>query len=215
MSQKLRILDLYAGGGGASKGYYDGFTAMGFKPFIVGVDIVNQPRYPFNFHQADAIEFLNSYGTDYDFISASPPCQSHTSLKHITGKQYQCFISRTRDALKALQVPYVIENVVGSPLINPVVLCGLMFGLPMHLHRLFECSHRVAVLKHPKTTLKAQELGRPPEEGKLLARPAGRFSGVDIYREVMGVHWMNQGEIAQCIPPVFTSYIAQQYSRLF
>lgn len=212
---KIRVLDLFCCGGGASAGYYKGFTDAGFKPVITGVDIANQPRYPYRFEQADAIEFLIKYGTDYDFISASPPCQSHTSLKNVTGKQYQCFISRTRDALKALQVPYAIENVIGSPLIKPVVLCGLMFGLPMHGHRLFECSHKVIQLIHPETSLKTQKLGRQPIQGRLLARPAGNFAGVELYRQVMGVHWMNQGDIAQCIPPAFTAYIAKEYSKYF
>lgn len=211
---KIRVLDLFCCAGGASKGYYDGFTAMGFKVHVVGVDIVNQPRYLYNFVQADAVEFLINYGSDFDFISASPPCQSHTSLRSVTGKQYNCFISSTRDALKVTGKPYIIENVVGSPLIKPVILCGLMFNLPMHSHRLFECSHKVQQPNHPETTLKAQKLGRPPAEGKLLARPAGRFSGVDIYREAMGLQWMNQASIAQAIPPAFTAYLAKQYSRL-
>lgn len=69
-----RLLDLYSGAGGAAKGYHD----AGFD--VVGVDIVAQKRYPYEFHQADALEFLAAHGREFDAIHASPPCQAHTSL---------------------------------------------------------------------------------------------------------------------------------------
>ena len=64
------LLDLFCGAGGAAMGYHQ----AGFN--IVGVDNKPQPRFPFAFIQADAIEFCAQYGHLFHAIHASPPCQS-------------------------------------------------------------------------------------------------------------------------------------------
>ena len=71
--KKLRLLDLYSGAGGAGTGYH----RAGFE--VVGVDPAPQPRYPFEFHQADAIQFLKAHAQEFDIIHASPPCQRYSS----------------------------------------------------------------------------------------------------------------------------------------
>lgn len=67
-AKKPRLLDLFCCAGGAGKGYAD----AGFE--VVGVDIDPQPNYPFEFHQANAIEFVREHGHEFDAIHASPPC---------------------------------------------------------------------------------------------------------------------------------------------
>ena len=42
-------------------------------------------------------------------------------------KKHEDLIAPTRALLVAAGVDYVIENVVGAPLINPITLCGSMF----------------------------------------------------------------------------------------
>ncbi len=49
-----------------------GYYRAGFE--VVGVDIKPQKHYPFEFHQADALEYLVEHGREFDAIHASPPC---------------------------------------------------------------------------------------------------------------------------------------------
>src|SRR5690349_21349641 len=123
---KPRLLDLFCGAGGAAKGYAD----AGFE--VVGVDHVDQPNYPYEFHKGDALlmgAWLLHNG-DFDAVHASPPCQAYTTLRTLQGgKEYPDLIAPTRDLLQKSGLPYVIENVVGAPLVNPVQLCGSSFGL--------------------------------------------------------------------------------------
>ena len=137
-----RILDLFCGAGGAAFGY----SRAGFNE-IVGVDIAPQPRYPFTFVQADALEYLAEHGRDFDAIHASPPCQRFTALKTMwNSREHQDWLTPTRALLQTTSRPYVIENVPNAPMEGTyVVLCGSMFGLgtgdaELRRHRLFEVS---------------------------------------------------------------------------
>jgi DNA (cytosine-5)-methyltransferase 1 len=207
MSNKPRLLDLCSKAGGASTGYHQ----AGFE--VTGVDKNYQKNYPFTFIQADALEYLAEHGHEYDVIAGSPPCQNHTSLKDLWGKDYsgEDILVPFRELVIATGKPYIIENVEGAPLINPLKLCGTMFGLAIERHRLFEtnwglafapamCHHYLPVVKH----------GRPPTEGKHFVAATGHFSGVALVKKVMQIDWMNQEELAQAIPPAYTRYIGLQ-----
>lgn len=137
-ANRPRLLDMFCGAGGASFGYY----LSGFQ--VVGVDHAPQSRYPFQFIQGDALEYVASHGHEYDAIAASPPCQSYSALKHMARGESPALVEITRLLLQATGRPYVIENVVGAPLRWPLMLCGSMFGLQtscgaqLRRHRLFE-----------------------------------------------------------------------------
>jgi DNA (cytosine-5)-methyltransferase 1 len=135
------LLDLFSGAGGSAVGY----DRAGFD--VVGVDIEKQPHYPFQFVQADALEYLRECGHCFDVIHCSPPCQAWSALKHLSKREHPQLIEPTRQLLREISKPYIIENVVGAPLIAPVLLCGSMFGLQtscgaqLRRHRLFECNY--------------------------------------------------------------------------
>src|SRR6266704_167170 len=76
----------------------------------------------------------------FDFIWASTPCQAYTVANNIHQHTHPELIEPVRSMLVASRRPYAIENVPQAPLINPVTLCGLSFGLNVKRHRKFECS---------------------------------------------------------------------------
>ena len=205
----MKLLDLYCCEGGA--GY--GFQQAGFH--VTGVDLEDQPRHNGSFIKSDAIEYLLDNFMDYDFIHASPPCQKYSKSSmqfRILGKSYPDLISATRKALISTGKPYSIENVPGSPLINPIVLCGTMFGIPTYRHRLFETNWILNQPIHPLHLAKNAKMGRKIKEGEFI-QYVGHFSGVKLVQDFTGCHWMSQYGLAQSIPPQYTKYIGQQFLK--
>jgi DNA (cytosine-5)-methyltransferase 1 len=201
----VRVLDLYCGGGGVAVG----FAVAGFE--VVGVDIVDRrDSYPFEFHRADALE----YPLDgFDLITASPPCQAYsfsTSRFRANGREYADLVSATRERLRASGIPWVIENVVGAPLINPITLCGQMFGLGVVRHRLFESSFKITPPPHPRHTRRCARMGTMPEPGDLVT-VVGGARDLAYGSAAMGVWWMSGTELSQSIPPVYSLYIGRAF----
>lgn len=200
-----RLLDLFCCAGGAAMGYY----RAGFD--VVGVDIAPQPRYPFEFHQADALEYLAEHGYEFDAIHASPPCQAYSMAGQqwrSAGKVYADLVQPTRELLDKIGKPYVIENVPGSPLHNPVTLNGPLFKMRVRRTRLFETSFPMPLTLRPPEEPSTFRMGRPVLEGDVIT-PVGHFSNIDYARRVMDVAWMTGKEITQAIPPAYTEYIGK------
>lgn len=198
------ILDLHCGAGGTGYGYY----LAGFK--VVGVDIKPQKHYPFEFHQADAVEFLREHWMKFDAIHSSPPCQKYSKSANqwrLEGKEYPDLIEVTRNELIKTGLPYIIENVPGSPLRNPIALNGSYFGLLVHRPRLFETNFPINQPYIPKTK-KPVKMGRSVKEGDII-QPVGHFSGADYARRQMQIDWMTKAELAQAIPPAYTRWIGE------
>lgn len=177
---------------------------------MTGVDIEPQPKNPHTFVLADALEYVKAHGHEYDAIHASPPCQAYTKACKQWRKQcrdYPDLIAATREALSATGKPWVIENVPGAPLRNPILLNGSTFGIKVHRPRLFEASFP---LEQPDTPpMKPVKMGRPIREGDIV-QPVGHFSGVRYAAREMGLPWMGQSELAQAIPPIYTQWIGNQ-----
>lgn len=203
----MRCLDLFCCAGGAGEGY----RLAGFD--VTGVDIIPQPKNPHKVIVADAICYLLEHGHEYDFIHASPPCQAYTKAGkqwRKNGVEYPDLIAETRNALKKVGKPWVIENVPGSPLINPILLNGSYFGINVHRPRYFETSFALHQPFVP--SMKPVKMGRPVKVGDIV-QPVGHFAGVKYAAKEMGLEWMGQKELAQAIPPVYTRWIAEQYLR--
>lgn len=221
---KPKLLDLFCCAGGAGSGY----SRAGFD--VYGVDIAPQPNYPFWFHQGDAVDALdtlNSGGSitstlgketrtlrldDFVAIHASPPCQGYTALKAVHGNEWPLLIDPVRELLDATGLPYIIENVQGSPIRRDLTLCGEMFGLKVIRHRYFE-------LGNWSTTPPAHI----PHRGRVAGWRHGEFfegpyfavygegggkGSVAQWQDAMGIDWTDvRHEIAEAIPPAYTEFI--------
>ncbi|MBK9272928.1 MAG: DNA cytosine methyltransferase [Flavobacteriales bacterium] len=202
----MRLLDLFCGAGGAGMGYH----RAGFE--VVGVDIAPQPRYPFEFHQADALEYCAAHGHEFDAIHASPPCQAYSLASQqwrTNGQEYPDLVADTRQVLVATGRPYIIENVPGAPLVDPTILNGAFFGLNLRRTRWFETSFIVPFVLLPAEGPSRFRMGRRPATHDPVV-PVGNFSGVARARQVMGIDWMTRTELSQAIPPAYTEWIGRQ-----
>lgn len=202
----MKILDLYCGAGGASMGY----ALEGHE--VVGVDLHPQPHYPFEFHQGDAL----TYPLDgFDFIHASPPCQRFSRMSGSRpglNREYPDLIETTRQRLITSGLPWVIENVVGAPLLDPITLCGWSLGLQLYRHRLFETNFNIIQPVHFAHKLPASKAGHW-EPGTIIS-VAGHCAPMDMAREAMGIHWMNRAELVEAIPPAMARYIIREWAQL-
>lgn len=202
---KPRLLDLFCCQGGASAGY----AAAGFEVF--GVDIEPQPRYPYEGLQADALDYLRyevNAGEVFDAIHASPPCQAHSNAQKIQGREHPELIGPIRELLQQTGLPWVIENVPGAPLNDPIELCGSMFGLRTYRHRLFESNVPLTAPRHPRHLAPTVKMGRPVIEGDWY-HAVGNFSNVGYVRRDLGLPWMNRDGLRESIPPVYAEYIGR------
>jgi len=190
---KPRLLDLFCGAGGATKGY----QRAGF--YVVGVDINPQPHYCGDkFYQADALEFPLE---GYDAYHASPPCQAHTMMQNIvkTRDKHPKLIEPTRMRLLTTDKPYVIENVYKAPLKGHLMLCGTMFGLRIIRHRFFECPWMELTFLRPCDHSDVYDPWHKDGVGQKEKLAAA-----------MGIDWfMTRPEVREAIPPAYTEYIGK------
>ena len=236
---KPKLLDLFCGAGGAAMGYH----GAGFIPY--GVDNKPQPHYPFPFLLMDALEamerllrgegltFSNGetlYLEDFDAYHASPPCQGYIALKRGEPHNHLLLIDSVRVKFASTDSPYVIENVPHAKdyLVNPIKLCGTMFGLPLWKHRYFEVSPTF----YPLLNTCNHKLGKLQTEYGLIDIPVYASHGGDsingirpsrqgirwrpqqskeIQLAAMGIDWgmLPRRSIHEAIPPAYTEYIGK------
>jgi DNA (cytosine-5)-methyltransferase 1 len=217
----VKLLDLFCGAGGAAMGYHQ----AGFDE-IVGVDLNPQPRYPFEFVQADALEYVAGHGYEFDAIHASPPCQGYSIMRNLPwlkDREYPMLIDPVRELLDGVGKPWVIENVMGAHL-PAGWLCGTMFGMPFYRHRAFESNwfwmqpghptHRVVIgsevgdfHSHPNPVNTEWRKTHDGNGAQKSGVGVGHAKGWKIAAEAMSIDWMKREELTQAIPPAYTEYI--------
>jgi DNA (cytosine-5)-methyltransferase 1 len=213
---KPRLLDLFCCAGGAGVGY----SRAGFE--VVGVDINPQPNYPLPFIQADALKLSRRFISSFDAVHASPPCQAYSDLAKRNGNAHEWprLIEPIRDIFIRTGLPYVIENVSGAPLLNPVVLCGTMFPeLRVLRHRLFEANFAIVPPPHGKHPIchtfdkRKGQYGKTDEMRDFVSVNGGGNCSVAAARDAMGINWMTKNELNEAIPPAYSEFIGNQLLR--
>lgn len=208
---KPRLLDLFCGAGGCTKGYQD----AGFH--VTGVDLVASPNYCGDeFIQADVLDLLAYRIRDnFDAVVASPPCQGYSSKTRDHSKHRRLIVP-TRRLLIQTGLPYVVENVEGARtyLLEPVRLCGSSFGLDVRRHRYFEanwplvgkpCAHR---LQTPR--FRVYDHGKWYLSSTVPVFGTGGGKAREHWAKAMGVDWMSAAELAEAVPPAYTKHIGEQ-----
>lgn len=202
-----RLLDLFCGAGGAAAGY----VRAGFR--VTGIDIKPQGGYPFEFIKGDAMSFGPGWIAErFDAIHASPPCQAYSTLGSSYDRtKHPDLVGRTRELLQRSGLPYVIENVPGAPLVNPLRICGTGLGLKVQRHRMFEvtfpawgvpCAHGQNAWNSAYKHATGRKRRRVPVIGEWRVPKALQF-------EAMGIGWMTLEELTEAIPPAFTEHLGQ------
>tara|TARA_R100000655_G_scaffold92848_1_gene134054 strand:+ start:12621 stop:13367 length:747 start_codon:yes stop_codon:yes gene_type:complete len=241
----MKLLDLFCGEGGAAAGY----IAAGWTVHGVDLKASAAKRYPgHDFVQTDALAFLMKYGHEYDAIHASPPCQGYsiaTAGNQAARSKHVRLIAATRELLRLTNRPWVIENVeqAGSQMIDPIMLCGRMFGLgaidadglPLTLdrHRLFESN--VPLVAPPHATHGREQVAgvyggsrrakRLPSESLAAVAPRDRYAArvergggyvprsLEVKQALLGIDWMTVKGMEESIPPVYAQHVGLQLAQ--
>jgi len=211
----LKALDLFCGAGGASMGLKE----AGFK--VVGVDINNQPEYPFEFIKSDVFDLHTKFFEQFQFIWASPPCQAYsfgTEVWRNLGRKYPDLILKTRKMLKYFLLSnaifprkraIVIENLTRAPIRKDLMLCGTMFNLKVLKHRAFE-------IEGFTTTQLVHKRHRGTVRNGNYVTVAGHGgdgkASLKVWQKAIGIDWITDKKmLAEAIPPAYSEYIGRQF----
>lgn len=206
-----RHLELCCKAGGSAFGLH----LAGFE--VVGIDINYQKNYPFEFFQADVLEILEDtpFINSFESIGGGVPCQGYSVTQRIMDNDHPDLIPPVREKLLEIGKPYVLENVPGAPLIDPVEMCGCMFPeLNVYRERWFEMPWWTAPRPDHKPHLQRQtKMGRLLEPGTRM-HVVGHFNGVEDAKEAMQIDWMTRDELAEAIPPAYTHFIGAELMKI-
>jgi DNA (cytosine-5)-methyltransferase 1 len=203
----------------------------------------SRKRYPYPAVGVEVVSFMSQFvdGTvcrwddgsllaidDFAAIHASPPCQHASAgtraMRAHGDNRHKALIEPTRELLQQTGLPYVIENVKGAALLDPVTLCGRMFGLGaldtdgiwlvLDRHRMFESSVPLTVPEHPEhgDEWVGGSYGgarRDKYEAKYI-RKGGYVPSKSVQQALLGIDWMTERGMYQALPPVYTQHIGQQ-----
>ena len=211
------VLDLFCGAGGASMGLHK----AGFD--VIGVDIAEQPEYPFDFIQSDATQYIDF--DDYDLIWASPPCQAYCYGSEKAKNKHPKLIEVIRKLLLSINKPFIIENIPTAPIRKDLMLCGEMFGLKVIRHRIFEINgffvKQPNHIKHKGTIADGFYYGvytggKCGCWGNNEKRKKVKVGSIKDWQTAMGINWITDKKmLAEAIPPAYSKYIGEQFKRWY
>lgn len=209
------LLDAFCCAGAASKGYRD----AGFD--VVGLDIADQPHYPYEFVRGDAVRLLADRGfmARFDAAHASPPCQRKSKMTRCRpglAAAYPDLLEPVRELLVRWGGPWIMENVEGAGLpgqddlfgAHGVMLCGAMFGRELYRHRWFRGSVPLCALNHPRHLKPASKAGHW-KPGTVIS-VEGNCAPIALAREVMAADWMPRDRLREAIPPYYAEHLGRQ-----
>jgi hypothetical protein len=220
----VRVLDLFAGAGGAGHGYH----LAGFH--VIGVDNQPRPTNRYTMVRGDALAYLahlvdSGVVADYDLIHASPPCQQACALTVGTnahmgwGRPHVQLIPALRELLDAAARPYVIEQPDGrAPIRRDLKLCGEMFALGVIRHRNFEIGGwtcpQPAHARH-RGRVRGWRHGRYFDGPYVAAYgDGGGKATVAEMQTAMGIDWTDvREELTEAIPPAYTAHIGATFTN--
>jgi len=199
---------------------------------ITGIDIDDQPEYPFHFLRTDAMKLKMNWIKTFDFIWASPPCQRYSTMTRINVSKgvkkfedYPDLFFETKAILISAGKPYCIENVPNAPFDNTsaqvIELNGEMFGLKVIRRRRFELGG-FWILTPEKLKLRGGVMdgtyvsvcGHGALNSGTAKKPdwAPNKTGRRTWQIAMGIDWIwNQRSLAQAVPPAYSRYIFQGF----
>ncbi len=213
----MKLLDLFSCEGVGALGY----ARAGFE--VVAVDLRPMPANPFDFYLADALGVLTdpTLHERFDAIHASPPCQSETSLRHLSGNEHPNLLGPTLEALRAQPLPWIVENVEDTDQMpGALTLCGTHFDLSVDCsdgRRRWLKRHRKFLASFPleaPTTPCACRDGRPivgvygMGGGGPMTRGYKARAGED--RDAIGAPHATRYGLSQSIPPAYTEFLGRQ-----
>ena len=200
-----------------------------------GVDIKQQKHYPFKFWRENALDVLSNNSdidlNQFDFIHASPPCQTHTRLTHMRDAQggktrVIDILDETVDLCLKTGKPFVVENVNEAKLdpkydsLTEIVLCGSMFGLKVRRHRKFwsniplkndmKCDHKTQGKPIGVYGSKNDQLKGVGKDGRIVyggKTAATLEEGIEAMGFNRTIPWC---KLIEAIPPAYSKFIGEQ-----
>lgn len=218
---KIKLVDLCCKAGGCSTGYYRAAKAMKRSIEIIGVDIEDQPNYPFDFVKADGIEYFAKNFELFNRVHASPPCQKFstaTAVHRARGEEYSDALYPMRQLIIDHKIPAVIENVMSAPIRGDIILRGDMFNLKVLRSRKFEIHHWFMLNPMiPKKigSVKEGDFAQVVGKGQLTAPGSKKVKMegtiLEVWSKSMGIDWMTVEELREAIPPAYTEFIGMEF----
>ena len=191
------IIDLCCGGGVIAEAFEDS----------LGLDMnrENLEYYPNMKLQGDSTRTPFRSGS-VTYAHGSPPYQAFSVATHNKHK-HPNIVDPVRKELRRIATKYSIENVLGAPIRNDLMLCQSMFELPGARHRIFELNFYVPPLqcKTHNHILRNKGTEINPARAFFAHTKGSRKRN----REFLGCRDLPVKISGLGIPPVFMKYILQ------